>query len=217
MGPKKENQRYFEKGSQLPQPQPHHLQQSRMSLMSKERALRPRELKTSEQRQLDQIITFLQSFSSNLSGVLRLMEHRLRDDSVKEKAFEKLYQELDELKEDKELNQLRPLYNDLILFHDRMENIYKDALESGKLSPELSELLKSLNGELMEILYRRGVEPIILTSHTFDPKYQEVVKTIPTDNRAEDNQIVDIVRNGFKYKNVIIRHTKVVIKKYQGK
>lgn len=213
MGPRKENNRFYEQGSQLPQPQ---RTPSRMSLLSRERTVRePKEGKSTDKPQ-QQVLAFLNDLQKNFTTLVRLFEKRLAYDRTKEVAFERLYQEMDGLKQDQELNQLRPLYIDLILFHDRMENIYKDAIESGNLSPELTELLKSLNGELMEILYRRGVEPIELRSYMFDPKYQEVVKVEPTFDPEEDNLIVDIIRNGFKYKDVILRPIKVVIKKYQG-
>jgi len=217
MGPKKESQRFFGKAPQLPQKSQ---QASRMSFLSRDRATASsKEVKEvkSPDRQQQQVLSFLSGLQSNFTSLVRLVEKRLSYDKTKEVAFERLYQEMDDLKQDQELAHLRPLYIDLILFHDRMESIYKDAIDSGVLSPELADLLKSLNGELMEILYRRGVEPIILTSYTFDPKYQEVVKIEPTFNQNEDNQIVDIVRNGFKYKDVILRPTKVVIKKYQPK
>jgi molecular chaperone GrpE len=215
MGPKKENQRFFGKAPQLPQKSQ---QQSRMSFLSRDRSTSKevKEVKPPD-RQQQQVISFLSGLQSNFTSLVRLVEKRLSYDKTKEVAFERLYQEMDDLKQDQELAHLRPLYIDLILFHDRMESIYKDAIDSGVLSPELADLLKSLNGELMEILYRRGVEPIILTSYNFDAKYQEVVKIEPTFQQSEDNQIVDIVRNGFKYKDVILRPTKVVIKKYQSK
>jgi molecular chaperone GrpE len=215
MGPKKENQRFFGKAPQLPQKSQ---QPSRMNFLSRDRST-SKEVKEvkSPDRQQQQVLSFLSGLQSNFTSLVRLVEKRLSYDKTKEVAFERLYQEMDDLKQDQELAHLRPLYIDLILFHDRMESIYKDAIDSGALSPELADLLKSLNGELMEILYRRGVEPIILTSYTFDAKYQEVVKIEPTFHPSEDNQIVDIVRNGFKYKDVILRPTKVVIKKYQPK
>lgn len=213
MGPRKENPR-FDQSPQLPQAQQ---QPSRMSFMNRERGLIRPEMKEGKslERQHHQVLSFLSSLQANFNNLVRLVEKRLSYDKAKEQAFERLYQEMDELKQDQELAKLRPLYIDLILFHDRMESIYKNAIESGMLSPELQDLLKSLNGELMEILYRRGVEPILFTSCTFDPKIQEVVRVEPTDNPAEDNLIIDIVRHGFKYKDVILRPTKVVIKKYQ--
>lgn len=213
MGPKKESQRFFGKGSQFPQKKQ---QPTRMGFLNRERATNKEanEIKPVDRNQ-QQVLSFLSGLHSNFTSLVRLVEKRLSYDKTKEAAFERLYSEMDDMKQEQDLNQLRPLYIDLILFHDRMESIYKDAIDSGALSPELTDLLRSLNGELMEILYRRGVEPIILTSDKFDPKIQEVVRIEPTTDPNEDNLITDIVRNGFKYKDVILRPTKVVIKKYR--
>jgi molecular chaperone GrpE (heat shock protein) len=78
----------------------------------------------------------------------------------------------------------------------------------------LIQILRSLSHEVLEILYRRGVELIVTTSNTFDPKLQQVVEVIPTNNPSEDNKIVHMVRHGFKYKDVVLRPEEVVVKKY---
>lgn len=208
MGPKKENRRLFGQGSQLPQ------QPTRMNLPQMRERTNNVEGKPVD-RQQQQVLSFLSSLQSNFTSLVRLVEKRLTYDKTKEQAFERLYEEMDQMKQDQELTNLRPLYIDLILLHDRMEMIYKDGAENGSLSPEVADLLKSLNGELMEILYRRGVEPIFLESITFDPRYQEVVQVIPTEIREEDNEIAAVVRNGFRYKDVILRPAKVIIKKHR--
>ena len=48
-----------------------------------------------------------------------------------------------------------------------------------------------------------------------DYKYfQQVVEVIPTNNPAEDNMVVHMIRHGFKYGDVVLRPEEVVIKKY---
>jgi molecular chaperone GrpE len=205
MDPKKERNRFTD---------PHLPQETRLSLMGKPR-IAAKERDGKQDRQQQQVLSFLSSLQANVSSLVRVIESRLRYDKTKEVAFERLYQEMDELKQDQELTQLRPLYIDLILLIDRMNNIYKEKLESGSASPELTNLLQSLSHEMIEILYRRGVELIVSTSSTFDPKIQQAVEVIPTDNPKENNQIVEVVRHGFKYKEVIIRPEEVIIKKYQ--
>jgi molecular chaperone GrpE (heat shock protein) len=167
------------------------------------------------QHQQQQVLSFLSSLQANFSSLVGLIESRLRYDKTKEAAFERLYQEMDELKQDQELNQLRPLYIDLILLIDRMNHIYKENLNSGTASPEITSLLESLSHELIEILYRRGVELIVCPSSVFDPRVQQVMEVIPTANPAEDNQVVEVIRHGFKYKDVLLRPEEVVIKKYK--
>jgi molecular chaperone GrpE len=168
-----------------------------------------------EEHPQQRVVSMLSNLQHNLSSILHVITNRLSYDKTKEAAFDRLYQEMEELKHNQELNQLRPLYIDLILLIDRMNNIYKDKLDAGTVSPELTNILKTLSAELVEILYRRGVEPIYGTSNLFDPKIQQVVEVVPTANAQEDGQIVEVVRHGFKYKEIILRPEDVIIKRFQ--
>lgn len=166
-------------------------------------------------RQQQQVLSALSTLQSNFSSLLQVISNRLRYDKTKEVAFDRLYQEMEELKQDQELNQLRPLYIDLILLIDRMNSIYNDKYDSETKNTELVEALQTISHEVLEILYRRGVELIVSTSNLFDAKIQQVVEVIPTTNLTEDNQIVQVIRHGFKYKEVVLRPEEVIIKKYQ--
>lgn len=211
MGPKKENHRYSEQG--------HHLQlpESRYGFFGRERGgIREAKETRSDDRAQQQVLSMLSSLQQNFSSLLQVVTNRLSYDKTKEAAFDRLYKEMEELKQDQELSQLRPLYIDLILLIDRMNTIYNDKLDSGSQNPELVNILQTLSHEVLEILYRRGVELIVTTSPVFDPKVQKVVEVIPTHNPAEDNTVVHMVRHGFKYKDVVLRPEEVVIKKYQG-
>jgi molecular chaperone GrpE (heat shock protein) len=164
-------------------------------------------------RQQQQVISMLSSLQSNFSSLLQVISNRLRYDRTKEAAFDLLYQEMEDLKQDQEISQLRPLYIDLILLIDRMNSIYNTKIDSGCKSPELVDTLQTLSHEVLEILYRRGVELIVSTSTTFDPKIQQVVEVVSTTDQEEDNQVVEVLRHGFKYKDVVLRPEEVIIKK----
>jgi molecular chaperone GrpE len=208
MGPRKENQRFMEGGN------PVSLPEARFTL-PRERTIREvRDHRAVERSHQQQVLSMLSSLQQNFTSLLQVVTNRLSYDKTKEAAFNRLYQEMEELKQDQELNQLRPLYIDLILLIDRMNNIYNDKLNSGDKDSELIQILRSLSHEVLEILYRRGVELIVTTSNTFDPKLQQVVEVIPTNNPSEDNKIVHMVRHGFKYKDVVLRPEEVVVKKY---
>jgi molecular chaperone GrpE len=209
MGPRKENHRYFEQNQQLPVPE------SRFPIARKDNLVPKESVGRGYDRHTQQVLSMLASLQQNFSSLLQVVTNRLSYDKTKEAAFNRLYQEMEELKQDQELNQLRPLYIDLILLIDRMNNIYNDKLESGDKNPELISILQTLSHEVLEILYRRGVELIVAPSNKFDPKIQQVVEVIPTSNPAEDNTVVHMVRHGFKYKDVVLRPEEVVIKKYQ--
>jgi len=210
MGPRKENQRFFEQRNHLSFTETRFgIRRDNPNKEAKEGGNR------SMDRQHQQVLTMLSTLQQNFTSLLQVVTNRLSYDKTKEAAFDRLYKEMEELKQDQELSQMRPLYIDLILLIDRMNNIYNDKLEVGEKNPELINTLQTLSHEVLEILYRRGVELIVAPSNRFDPKIQQVVEVIPTKNPSEDNLVVHMVRHGFKYKDVVLRPEEVVIKKYQ--
>lgn len=208
MGPRKENQK--------PMGEKHHLfPEARFGLpVRRDNAVREMREVRGNERQQQQVLTMLNSLQQNFTSLLQVVTNRLSYDKTKEVAFDRLYKEMEELKQDQELSQLRPLYIDLILLIDRMNTIYNDKLDTGNKNPELVSILQTLSHEVLEILYRRGVELIVAPSNKFDPRIQQVVEVIPAKTPAEDGLVVHMVRHGFKYKDVVLRPEEVVIKKY---
>lgn len=212
MGPRKENHRFLEKGNHLSFPE------ARFGLTQKEtfNPVKNHREEKNEPRYQQQMLGMLNTLQQNFTSLLNVVTNRLSYDKTKEVAFDRLYKEMEEMKQDQELQQFRPLFIDLILLIDRMNNIYNDKLELGEHNPELIDVLQTLSHEVLEILYRRGVELIVAPSNKFDPKIQQVVDVIPTNIPAEDNMVVHMVRHGFKYKDVVLRPEEVIIKKYNS-
>lgn len=201
---------------------------TRLSLAGRKRTLPPQnkgelQVRGSEpqpikplDRTQQQLFSFLSNLQSNFSSLVHLFERRMTYDKTKEAAFDRLYQEMEELKQEQTFNDLRPLYIDLILLIDRMEQIEFDLEEKGLNTPEIESILETLKNEMLEVLYRRGVEQIEHTPQYFDPKFQKVVDCEPTLNPEEDNLVVGIRRDGYKLNDTVLRPEEVVIKKYQG-
>lgn len=163
-----------------------------------------------------QLLVTLTEISAELSSLNLTVESRLNYDKVKEEAFDRLYAELEALKRNSAFEHIRPLYIDLILFFDRVESIRQDTSQSPNVSPTLSNLLETLSDELLEILYRREVEIINMTSSTFDPTVQRAIGTQPASDETENNYVATIVRRGFKYRDRILRPEEVIVKKYSA-
>ncbi len=72
--------------------------------------------------------------------------------------------------------------------------------------------LKMIKDELSQILRQSGVQELDLKGKEFDPATAEAIEVI---EGQEDNVIVEVVRNGFSYKNKLLRpaHVKVSKKK----
>lgn len=165
----------------------------------------------------DPILSSLASLSADLASLRLVVEKRLSYDRAKEKAFDHLYAELEDFKRDAAYQEKRPMLIDLILLFDRMEVIYNDVRSSASVPPSFAELLQTLSDELLEILYRREVEMITSSSKSFDPRWQRAIGAESTNIPSENNQVAQVVRRGFRYRQTILRPEEVIIRKYQPK
>ena len=171
---------------------------------------------TQDEGMYQQVLTAIESLATELSSLNRTIESRLSYDKVKEEAFERLYAELEYLKKNSDFEHIRPLYMDLILLFDRIENIRQDIEESTATPSSLSDVLETLSDEILEILYRREIELIKTADSTFDPRVQQAIGTQPTSSEVENNQVAGVVRRGFRYRERILRAEEVIIKKYRS-
>jgi molecular chaperone GrpE len=156
----------------------------------------------------------LSDISEQLSSLNDSINKRLSYDETKEKAFDRLYNELDQLKKNTLFDHLRPLYIDLILLYDRIENMRQKILSSDE-NISIPLLLETLSEELVEILYRREIEPLKNRNLIFNPSYQQAIGVKNTDMHEEDNHIERVVRRGFGIRERILRPEEVIVKKFK--
>ncbi len=161
------------------------------------------------------ILSAMSQIATEFSNLNRTIESRISYDETKEKAFDRLYTELDELKKNYSYEQLRPFYIDLILLFDRIENIRQSEAGSGD-SPVIPDFIATLADELLEILYRREIEIINNTSPVFDPSFQLALSIQPTTSADENNLVARVIRRGFRYRDRILRPEEVIVKKFRS-
>ena len=163
---------------------------------------------------LEHINLSLKMFSEELIRLKSVIADRLSYDSTKEKAFDQLYADLENLKRDKEFENLRPLFTDLILFYDRIKNIEEGlSNENNDLKSSFSSTIESISTELIEILEKRDVKIIRSSSSTFDPKIQKAIDVHNTNDEDMKNKVIKIIRKGFMYRDRILRPEEVIIEK----
>lgn len=164
---------------------------------------------------LQNISLSLKTLSDELNRLNSVFADRLSYDSAKEKAFDQLYADLEILKRDKEFENLRPLFTDLILLYDRIKNIEEGlSSENSELKSGFASTMESISTELIEILERRDIEIIRSLSSTFDPKIQKAIDVHNTNNEDMNNKCVKIVRKGFMYRDRVLRPEEVIIEKF---
>lgn len=70
---------------------------------------------------------------------------------------------------------------------------------------------KMITNQIVDILKHEGLNPIeTKINDQFDPKFMQAVETVPGE---EDNKIVEIMQNGYLYKDRVIRPAMVKVSK----
>jgi molecular chaperone GrpE (heat shock protein) len=150
-------------------------------------------------------------------GELRSLVQSLgaADKSREDKAFDQLYEELRQYKDDFLFQSEKPLLLDLLLFYDSL-NWFQESLIKQEMSPDvIADSFQYLIDEFLEVLYRRDVLPME-ASETFDRKVHKAVKAIDTDDESEHARITQTLKRGFTRAEKILRPEEVVIMRYRG-
>ena len=91
-----------------------------------------------------------------------------------------------------------------------LDNISR-GIESYK-EDDITKALLLVKDDFIKKLDVKGVKPFGEVGDNFDPELHEALTTT-NDPKTDDNSIVEIYESGYKYKDLIIRHAKVVVNK----
>jgi molecular chaperone GrpE (heat shock protein) len=157
----------------------------------------------------------LDALHTEVSALRRLFESRLTSDDAKEKAFDELYAELRQYKDDFVHQAERPLLLDLLLFYDSL-TWFQQSLGNQEMSPDVAaDSFQYLLDEFLELLYRRDVLPMD-ESTTFDRRVHKAVKVEVTDDATRDHRIAQVLKRGFVRGERLLRAEEVVILRLRG-
>jgi len=176
--------------------------------------------KTDQRSGANELLSSLKENTVLLHEIKETIQNRLEYDFVKEKAFDKLYEEMRHQKETSDLldRVVKPILSDLLLLYDSMRNFEASLVNQSMIDEKTSQNFRYIIEELLEILYRQEVIPIEEnTSEIFDSKIHKATKTENTENKADDFKIINVVRNGFTWRDNVLRPQEVVIKRFTNK
>lgn len=158
----------------------------------------------------------LADIREQLTMIQQTLRDRLSNDEVKEQAFNTLYSELKQYKDDFLFQAEKSLLLDLLLFYDSM-NWFQQSLVGQDASPEVvADSFQYLIDEFLELLYRRDVLPV--EEHdTFNREVHRAVKVETTDDAELDNKIAQVLKRGFSRGERSLRPEEVVIYRARGK
>mgnify|MGYP001334515881 FL=1 len=91
-----------------------------------------------------------------------------------------------------------------------LDNISR-GIESYK-EDDIKKALLVVKDDFIKKLDVKGVKPFGKVGDNFDPELHEALTTT-NDSKIDDDIIVEIYESGYKYKDLIIRHAKVVVNK----
>jgi molecular chaperone GrpE (heat shock protein) len=153
--------------------------------------------------------------ANEMAEFRRVVSDRLAADRAREKAFDALYEELKQYKEDFLFKAERPLLLDLLLFYDSL-NWFQESLVKAEMSPDvLADSFQYLIDEFLEVLYRRDVVPS-QQSDTLDLKVHKVVRVAETDDPAAHQRVAVVLKRGFQRGETLLRPEEVSILRHRG-
>jgi molecular chaperone GrpE (heat shock protein) len=157
----------------------------------------------------------LSQLAREVGDLKRTVADRLSNDPVREKAFDQLYEELRQYKEEFLVQAEKPLLLDLLLFYDSLQ-WFQESLVKQEMSPDvIADSFQYLVDEFLEVLYRRDVLPVERTAR-FDRKIHKAVKVSPTRDPDADYRIEQVLKRGFKRNDKTLRPEEVVILRHRG-
>lgn len=137
--------------------------------------------------------------AGEVAALRDLFKRRLEDDRAKQRLYDELYAQLEFSRKGLIEQALQPLLREELLVMDRLER-YRGS------DPDFAH---SLWAELKEILARRGVTEVDVTS-TFDPATQEAVEGRPGPADAV-GRVVAVRRRGYWLGEQLLRPAQVII------
>jgi molecular chaperone GrpE len=84
----------------------------------------------------------------------------------------------------------------------------------GTSASALQEAAMMVKKKFFRQLEGIGVEVIEAEGRPFDPTIHEALTTVPTEDEAEDNTVAEVYQNGYLLKGVLIRPSRVVVRKH---
>lgn len=155
----------------------------------------------------DLIQAFHQDIAGRLEQLRQLFEREVRAEATRERIVDRLHAELQEYKGDLVLQCLRPIFLDLIGMYDDLGK----RLEGAEPDGPAARLARELQQEILDVLYRQGVEPFTVDEAGFDPRRQRAIATVPTGDAALVRTLARRIRPGFDRDGKLIRPELVAV------
>ncbi|MEM3690467.1 MAG: nucleotide exchange factor GrpE, partial [Candidatus Micrarchaeia archaeon] len=89
------------------------------------------------------------------------------------------------------------------------------AIKNGSDREKLLKGVELIYAQLYSVLEEEGLQRVDCLNKKFDPYTQEVLIVERTQNKEEDNKVVEELQKGYLLKGAVLRTSKVKIKKME--
>ncbi|MEZ4829497.1 MAG: nucleotide exchange factor GrpE [Bacteroidia bacterium] len=86
-----------------------------------------------------------------------------------------------------------------------------DAIDKTDNLAAVKEGIGLVDNSMRQQLTKIGLEPIDCVGKHFDSELHEAISSIPTDDESKKGLIIDEVEKGYKYREKVIRFSKVIV------
>jgi molecular chaperone GrpE len=76
--------------------------------------------------------------------------------------------------------------------------------------------LEPVYGQLLSALKSAGLEEMNPLGESFDPSVHEAVGMMPTENKDEDDKVLEVMQKGYALSGKVVRPAKVRVGEYKG-
>jgi molecular chaperone GrpE len=159
------------------------------------------------------------AIQEKLDNLTLLFHEKIQDDATKADLFDKLYKQLTNYREDFIFKHiLQRVFGDLIRLFDTLEDTLEEKTLENLQREDLIDRFRSFQQQILKTLKRQDVVPIeSLDSQPFDETVQEAVDTSPVNSPEDDRTVIEVLRQGFKYRERILRSAQVIVGTYNNK
>ncbi|MDX2227970.1 MAG: nucleotide exchange factor GrpE [Verrucomicrobiae bacterium] len=187
--------------------------------------INPQEIEKIHEK-LDVLIKGIGASAENATKLNQKFDEKIASEGHSQNLFSALHKELASYKDNMLLDIFhKPVIKDMIFIHDDLARMEKSLGELKKSLPEGSELVKSFENSVqnahnmrafvLEVLARLDVELMAETPRVLDKAFHKPLKTLPTQDQAQDGRIAETLNPGFTWKGRTFRAEEVVIFKFE--
>ena len=112
-------------------------------------------------------------------------------------------------KEEQVTKEKGELIKDLVPLYDNLDRAFK-SFEKNDDKDSFVEGVEKIYAQFDEFLEKRDIEPIIAEGEQFDPNKHQALMKVESDEH-EHNEITEEFERGYKYKNKVLKPSKVKV------